>query len=89
MELDYRGLVAIIKAASTSGVRRIKIEGTLEVEFGPVTIQDKETYGAGEDQVTFVPQEVTAKDEAEANELQNEELIYTDPLEYERIQAEG
>lgn len=83
-------LVALVEAASRSGARSLKLIGILEVEFGeaPVTLIE-ESPGAGVAIVKEEPREVTARDELAINEQNNDELIYTNPLEYERLQAEG
>lgn len=81
-------LVALVKVAAEVGVRSLKLLGVLEVEFGPPAVTLEESPGVGV-AVKDEPREVTVRDELAINQQNNDELIFTNPLEYERLQAEG
>jgi hypothetical protein len=85
--VDYNGLAKLIAACSKAKVSKLKC-GTVEVEFSSDTMVVKEwasaaltsteIHGKGENKVEFK--------RAEPNE---DELLLSDPLEYERLQFEG
>ena len=86
MERDFSGLTKLIQAAGKAGVKKLVI-GDIVVDFSSDTMK-QEVFGVGDDAVVFERQEVSPRQEAEVLGLQQEELLITDPLEYERMQME-
>jgi hypothetical protein len=90
LELNLGQLGRLIEIASKSGVRSIKIGADVEVIFDAGTMNAEAALVGTEPLVSSGndTQEVTPLDEAEANAIRLQELIITDPVEYERLQAE-
>ena len=94
MERDFSGITKLVMAASKAHVRKLVV-GDIVVEFDSATIEPEqaaftltETSGSGDNKVTF-NYEVSPEQEAEIRAMQQEELLITDPLEYERLQMEN
>ena len=85
MEWDVRGLVQIVKACAASGVSQFKLEG-LEITFFKNSVTITEAKQEGPSEPPSPPMEyqpVSPEDEARFREMQNEELLISDPLAYE------
>lgn len=88
MERDFSGITKLIQAAGKAGVKKLTI-GDIVVDFSSDTMTQTEVFGDGDDRVVMNHAvEVTPQQEADVLGLQQEELLITDPLEYERLQME-
>lgn len=81
-------LLALIEKCAEVGVSHIKL-GTTEISFGTAWPKKKTPVANSTTEVQSDEAQLGDRDEANLRELQNDELLISDPLAYERRQTEG
>jgi len=89
MEVDFSGLTKLVQACAKANVKKIKL-GDIEIDFTHVTID--ETYVTTKSAIESLGDGASGQESAQATlrldreEQDDQDLLLTDPLEFERVQ---